>query len=60
MSTILIDRLLSPEVRAISYGALEQMSLDLMQCESEIKIISSIQIITISSLCFEDQYLQFR
>lgn len=42
MSTILIDRLLSPEVRAISYGALEQMSLDLMQCESEIRLISSI------------------
>ena len=36
ISTSLMDKILSAEVRAISIGALEQMSLDLMQCEGTI------------------------
>jgi hypothetical protein len=32
---LLTTIIVSPEVKALSLGALEQMSLDLMQCEGE-------------------------
>lgn len=55
IATLLIDVLISPEVKAISFGALEQMSLDLMQCEV---FATKINIPNLHSetllLCFQD------
>ncbi|CAF3177319.1 unnamed protein product [Rotaria socialis] len=55
ISTSLIDKILSAEVKAISLGALEQMSLDLMQCEV---FASKVNIANLDSetllLCFQD------
>ncbi|CAF2647248.1 unnamed protein product [Rotaria sp. Silwood2] len=55
ISTSLTEKILSPEVKAISLGALEQMSLDLMQCEV---FASKVNIANLDSetllLCFQD------
>ncbi|CAF3848665.1 unnamed protein product [Rotaria magnacalcarata] len=55
ISTALMDKILSAEVKAISLGALEQMSLDLMQCEV---FASKANIANLDSetllLCFQD------
>ncbi|CAF3809641.1 unnamed protein product, partial [Adineta steineri] len=55
ISASLINIILSPDVKALSFGALEQMSLDLMQCEV---FASKINIANLDSetllLCFQD------
>jgi len=55
ISTLLINHILSADVKAISFGALEQMSLDLMQCEV---FATKINIPNLDSetllLCFQD------
>ncbi|CAF1135707.1 unnamed protein product [Rotaria sordida] len=55
ISTSLTEKILSQDVKAISFGALEQMSLDLMQCEV---FASKVNIPNLDGetllLCFQD------
>ncbi|CAF3446362.1 unnamed protein product [Rotaria sp. Silwood1] len=55
ISTSLTEKILSSDVKAISFGALEQMSLDLMQCEV---FASKVNIPNLDGetllLCFQD------
>ena len=62
ISALLIERILSPEVRAISFGALDQMSLDLMQCEGKIPWFhpDQLTILLSYSIRITDQHFQFR